>query len=465
MMVQDGSLRHLVVGVEEPVPVLGGGMRPYVNFDNAASTPALRPVLEKVNEFLKWYSNVHRGTGFKSKLSSWAFDRSREKIAEFVKGNEPERVVIFAKNTTEAINHLAHRFPFRKGDVVLTTVMEHHSNELPWRRVAEVVHIGVLADGRVDEDDFRRKLNDYRGRVKMVAITGASNVTGYINPIHRWGAWVHEAGAKFFVDAAQLAPHRPVDMRTPSDPGHIDYLAFSAHKMYAPYGLGVLVGERGTFESGDPDMVGGGTVDIVNLENAYWTDLPDKEEAGTPDIVGAVALAAAITFFEEIGWDAIIRHETELTAYALERLGRIPGVTLYGDTDPARAGERLGVVSFNIGNLSHALTASILSSEWAIGTRNGCFCAHPYVKAIMHVDEVFARKMEEEILQRDRSHLPGTVRASFGIYNTRQEVDQLCEAVRAIAAGSYRPGYKLDKERGEYYRDDVEERYASYFPL
>ncbi len=464
-MQKDGSLRHLVVGVDEAVPVLGGGMRPYVNFDNAASTPALRPVLEKVNEFLKWYSNVHRGTGFKSKLSSWAFDHSREKIAEFVKGNQPERVVIFAKNTTEAINHLAHRFPFRKGDVVLTTVMEHHSNELPWRRVADVVHIGVLPDGRVDEEDFRRKLTEYRGRVRMVAITGASNVTGYINPVHRWAEWVHAAGAKFFVDAAQLAPHRPVDMRPLSDPGHIDYLAFSAHKMYAPYGLGVLVGERTTFESGDPDMVGGGTVDIVNLENAYWTDLPDKEEAGTPDIVGAVALAAAITFFEDVGWETIIRHESELTAYALERLGKIPGVTLYGDTDPSRAGDRLGVVSFNVRDLSHALTASILSHEWAIGTRNGCFCAHPYVKAIMHVDEVFARTMEEEILRRDRSHLPGTVRASFGIYNTREEVDQLCEAVRAIASGSYRPGYKIDKERGEYYRDDVEEQFARYFPL
>jgi len=459
------SLRQLVVGVDEEVPVLGGGKRRYVNFDNAASTPALKPVLEKVNEFLKWYSNVHRGTGFKSKLSSWAFDRSREKIAEFVKGNQPHRVVIFAKNTTEAINHLAHRFPFKKDDVVLTSVMEHHSNELPWRRVATVVHIGVLPDGRVDEEDFRRKLKEYRDRVKMVAITGASNVTGYINPVDTYARWVHEAGAQFFVDAAQLAPHRPLDMKPLADPGHIDYLAFSAHKMYAPYGLGVLVADRKTFEQGDPDMVGGGTVDIVNLENAYWTDLPDKEEAGTPDIVGAVALAAAIEFFERVGWEVIIGHESDLTAYALERLGNIPGIKLYGDTDPKQSGRRLGVVSFNVGSLPHALVASILSHEWAIGTRNGCFCAHPYVKAIMHVDEVHARKMEQEILHRDRSHLPGTVRASFGIYNTREEIDLLCEAVQAIANGRYRSGYRIDKERGEYYREDVEEAYERYFPL
>ncbi|MEK9138704.1 MAG: aminotransferase class V-fold PLP-dependent enzyme, partial [Bacteroidota bacterium] len=235
------NLRDLVIGADEEVPVIGGGKRRYINFDNAASTPTLKPILDRVDEFLKWYSNVHRGTGFKSKLSSWAFDRSRERIAEFVNGNHPERVVLFTKNTTEAINHLSHRFPFREGGVVLTTVMEHHSNELPWRKVAQVVHIEVDHDGKVDEVDFRRKLMEYHGHVQLVAVTGASNVTGYINPVHQYARWTHEAGAKIFVDAAQLAPHRPVDMKSPDHPEHIDYLAFSAHKMYAPFGLGVLV--------------------------------------------------------------------------------------------------------------------------------------------------------------------------------------------------------------------------------
>ena len=456
-------MRHLIVGVDERVPVLGGGMRTYINFDNAASTPALKPVLEKVGEFLKWYSNVHRGMGFKSKLSSWAFDRSREIIAEFVGGNQPERVVIFAKNATEAINHLANRFPFRQDGIVLTTVMEHHSNELPWRKSAHVVHADVLPDGRIDEEDLRRKLAEHRGRVQLVAVTGASNVTGYINPVEQYARWAHEAGAALFVDAAQLAPHRPIDMKRPGSPEAIDYLAFSAHKMYAPFGVGVLVANRTMFEQGDPDMVGGGTVDIVNLENAYWTDLPDKEEAGTPDIVGAVALATAIEFIRSVGWKTIIDHETELTAYALTRLAAIPEVKLYGDRDPARARERLGVVSFNIGDLSHALVASVLSHEWGIGTRNGCFCAHPYVKAIMHVDEKFAKKMEEEILARDRSSLPGTVRVSFGIYNTTDEVDQLCEAVRAIAAGRHREGYRINRERGEFARADVREDFESVF--
>ncbi len=459
------AVRDLVVGIDEEVPVLRGGKRRYINFDNAASTPTLKPVVAKVDEFLRWYSNVHRGTGFKSKLSSWAFETSRGQIASFVNGNQKERIVLFSKNSTEAINHLARRFPFRRDGVVLTTVMEHHSNELPWRKAAKVVHIGVLPDGRIDEDDFRKKLETYRDTVQLVAVTGASNVTGYINPVHTYARWSHDAGAKFFCDAAQLAPHRPIDMKHPDDPDRIDYLAFSAHKMYAPYGLGGLLAERSPFEQGDPDIVGGGTVDIVNLENAYWTDLPDKEEAGTPDIVGAVALAAAVKFLREYGWTRIIDHETTLTRYALEQLVRVPGIVLYGDADPRRAGDRLGVISFNIGTIPHALTAAILSNEWAIGTRNGCFCAHPYVKAIMHVGENDARKMEQEILHRDRSHLPGTVRISFGLYNTTAEIDSLCDALRAIAAGKYIDGYTLDRERGEYSPDAPADRFEDFFSL
>jgi cysteine desulfurase / selenocysteine lyase len=455
--------RPLFLGIDEKVPVVGGGLKSYVNFDNAASTPAMKLVLEAVNEFSKWYSNVHRGTGFKSRLSSWAFDRSRELVYRFVGASQEEEVVLFTRNTTESINHLAQRYPFKEGDVVLTTVMEHHSNELPWRQVAEVVHADVLPDGRIDDDDFQRKLQEYKGRVALVAVSGASNVTGYINPVHKYARWAHEVGARIFLDAAQLAPHRPIDMRPAGDPEHLDYLAFSAHKMYAPFGIGVLVGERSTFEQGDPSLVGGGAVDIVTLENAYWTDLPDKEEAGTPDIVGAVALGAVIKFIASTGWEPIIEHETDLTAYALRKFLRIPGITIYGDADPDNARNRLGVIPFNLRPLPHAHLAAILSYEWGIGTRSGCFCAHPYVKCILHVDSHAALELEERILHRDRSAIPGAVRASFGIYNTREEVDILCNALLAISRGEYKQGYRLDKERGEYARDDVGDRFEKFF--
>jgi len=459
------TIRNYIVGIDEEIPLLGGKHRRYVNFDNAASTPTISLITDKVNEFLKWYSNVHRGTGFKSKLSSWVFEEARETIARFVNADLSDSVVLFCKNTTEAINKLAHRFSFKPGDVVLTSVMEHHSNELPWRKAAHVVHIEVTPDGRIDEKDFREKILLHGPAIKLIAVSGASNVTGFINPVHTYARWAHEIGAKIMVDAAQLVPHRPVDMKKKGDPEHLDYLAFSAHKMYAPFGVGVLVGSRQTFEEGDPEYVGGGTVDIVNLENAYWTDLPDKEEAGTPDIVGAVALAQAIRIIEKIGWEDIMEHEASLTRYALEKIEKIPGVSLYGDKEAAHANDRLGVITFNVNDLSHSLVASILSYEWGIGTRNGCFCAHPYVKCLLNVDEAEAKDMEERILARDRSTLPGFVRASFGIYNTKEEVDVLCEALAAIAKGNYRSGYVLNKERGEYYRTDTVDDFEKYFAV
>ncbi|MDE3057460.1 MAG: aminotransferase class V-fold PLP-dependent enzyme [Bacteroidota bacterium] len=459
------NIRHYVVGIDELVPLLDGSRRPYINFDNAASTPTISLITEKVNDFLKWYSNVHRGTGFKSKLSSWVFEEARDIVADFVRADLSDSVVLFCKNTTEAINKLARRFPFKRGDVVLTSLMEHHSNELPWRKVAHVVHIDVDSDGRIDEDDFQKKLKRHDSKVKLVAVSGASNVTGFINPVHTYARWAHNAGAQILVDAAQLAPHRPIDMKPKDSTEHLDYLAFSAHKMYAPFGVGVLVGRRRTFEQGDPEYVGGGTVDIVNLEDAYWTDLPDKEEAGTPDIVGAVALAEAIHIVQRIGWDALIEHEAKLTKYALEKLEKIPGVILYGDKDPLTANQRLGVLTFNVNDLPHSLVASILSYERGIGTRNGCFCAHPYVKCLLHVDKKEAKQMEKQILHRDRSTLPGFIRASFGMYNTVEEVDVLVEALAAIAQGKFRDGYLLNKERGEYYRNDVEEKFEEYFQL
>lgn len=438
------------IGDHERVPVLDGSARRYVNLDIAASAPALACVRDAVDQFLRWYGNVHRGVGYKSRLSSWAYDTARDRVARFVDADPESSVVLFCRNATEALNRLAHRYPFRSGDVVLTTVMEHHSNELPWRRVAEVVHVGVTPEGRVDEADLDVKLAKYAGRARLLAVSGASNVTGYVNPIHSWARKAHAAGAEIAVDAAQLAPHRPIFSRKGSDPEHLDYVAFSAHKMYAPFGVGVLVGSRRVFAEGDPDIVGGGTVDIVSLESAYWTDLPDREEAGTPDVVGVVALARAIRALEEIGWAEILRHEAELTALALEKLGSIPGVALYGDADPAGAASRLGVIPFNVLGVPHALAAAVLSAEWGIGVRSGCFCAQPYIKAILGVSASEAESLERSILARDRSAVPGAVRASFGISNTVEDVELLAEAVEAVARGRFSRDYVLDAERGEY---------------
>lgn len=458
------DLPELLIGCETVVPTLHGPQR-YINFDNAASTPTFRPIAESVMDFLRWYSNVHRGTGFKSQLASWAFEHSRDMIADFIGADLRKQVVIFTKNTTEAINKLARRLSTDKQDIILTTLMEHHSNELPWRQAGRVVHVGLDDDDTISKEDFLAKLAQFGTQVKVVAVTGASNVTGYLNDLDFFAREAHRVGAAILVDAAQLAPHRPINMK-PSDPEcYLDYAVFSAHKMYAPFGVGVLVGHRDAFEHGDPDTVGGGVVDIVTLEEAYWADLPEKEEAGTPDIVGVVALAKAIRMYQALGWDAIIGHEAELTAYALRKLKKVPEVILYGDTEPDHARDRVGVISFNMKDVPHALTAAVLSHEGAIGVRSGCFCAHTYVKELLRVPPDDARRLELQILARDRSELPGTVRMSFGLYNTTEEIDRFIDMIEKIAAGDYDKGYVLNKEKGEYSHPRLTFDFSRYFEL
>jgi len=462
------ELKMQVVGIDEKVPLIDGSERRYIYLDNAASTPTFRDIQQKVDEFCKWYSNVHRGTGFKSQLSSWVFEEARSIIADFVHADATASV-IFCKNTTEAINKLAGRFQCpaagEEKPIILTSIMEHHSNELPWRKVGKVIHVGLNPDGTINQPDFYKKLDQHRGQIQLVAVTGASNVTGYVNPVHEFAQKAHESGAQIVVDAAQLGAHRPIDVKPHTDPGHIDYLAFSAHKMYAPYGIGVLVAQKNIFEVGSPEYVGGGTVDIVSLESAYWKDLPEREEAGTPDIVGVVALAKAIKILHEIGFDAIIDHEAVLTAYALKRLAEIPDVIIYGDADARSARERLGVIAFNIKDMNHALVAAILSYEGGIGARNGCFCAHPYVKQLLGVGEEESREVEAQIIARDRSRLPGMVRISFGLYNTVAEIDQLIDMLTIIVSKQYKGEYVLDKERGEYHPKGYSYDFQKYFSL
>jgi cysteine desulfurase / selenocysteine lyase len=444
------KLRHELVGLDMEVPTLSGGQRRYVNLDNAASTPTFRPIMEKVNEFLGFYANVHRGTGFKSQIASWAYDTARRDVARFVNADLDDKTVIFTKNTTESINKLSRLYPFRPDGVIITTMMEHHSNDLPWRRRARVVHVNLRPDGSLDIEDYASKLKEHSGKVDLVTVTGASNVSGWVNPYHYLARLAHGAGAKFVLDAAQLAPHRPIYMKPSTDPEHIDYLAFSAHKMYAPYGVGALVGDKRPLLNVEPDTVGGGVVDIVTIENAYWRELPEREEAGTPDVVGVVALAAVVRMLEKVGWNAIVEHEERLARYLLKRLAEVPGVTVYGQNDAGNLDDRLAVVAFNVGSIHHALVAAILSYEFGIGVRSGCFCAHPYMLCLLGVGRQEAEKVRGEIIGRDRTNVPGAVRASVGIYNNESDVDALVEALQVIARGGQSGKYKMCKETGNY---------------
>ena len=457
----------LFVGTETNVPLLNGDTTRYVNLDNAASTPPLKAVQQAVVDFLPYYSSVHRGTGYKSQLSTHMYEEARRITMAFVGADPQTHTCIFGKNTTEAINKIARRFPYtQQRNVVLTSAMEHHSNDLPWRAHAEeVVHIRLHPDGRLDLSDFEAKLSDYADRVALVSITGGSNVTGHISPIHDLAEMTHEVGAMFMADCAQLAPHRKVDMLPLDDPRHLDFISISAHKMYAPFGTGALIGRRDVFETGDPDMVGGGVVEIVTLEDVTWAGPPDRDEAGSPNHVGAIALAAAINTLNEVGMDAVAAHEAELTTYALEQLAQVENIHLFGDTDPQNTPNRLGVIPFTLTNIDHFKVAAILGHEFGIGVRNGCFCAHPLILHLLDVDEEEAHRVRDEMLHNKRDNMPGLIRASFGLYNTTADVDRLVAALKAISAGDYKGEYVQDIASGEFHPVGWEPEYENYFSL
>lgn len=458
------SLRERIIGIDRKVPLLTGERVRYVNLDNAASTPVLRDVKLTLDEFLPYYSSVHRGTGFKSRLSTEAYDRAHEIVADFFGVDLESHAVIFGKNTTEAINKLAYRLPLEDDAVVVTTQMEHHSNDLPWRHRAKVVHVAVTPQGRLDEDDFDRKLSEYGDRIALVTVAGASNVTGYVQPIHDLARKAHAVGARILVDAAQLAPHRPINM-TPADDEGLDFLAISAHKMYAPFGTGVLIGPRDVFLSGAPEYRGGGTVDIVTLDEVTWAGLPDRDEAGSPNVVGGVALAAALKALQEVGMTAIAEHEAELLDYAVERMEEVPGLEMYGRTERGNGPDKVGVIPFNIAGLSHFYIASALGYEAGIGVRSGCFCAHPYVVHLLDLPSEEAAGWRERVRAGDKSDMPGMVRVSFGCYNDREDVDRLVEALCRVARGEVVGSYRVDRATGEYLPEEYEEPLESYFQL
>lgn len=454
-----------VCGMEQVVPILGGGYRRFINLDNGASTPPLADVTEALDRFMPWYSSVHRGAGFKSQLATRILDQSREVILAFTGANPATHTALFAKNTTEAINRLAQLFPFAEGDLVLVSEMEHHANDLPWRAQARVEHVAVTPDGELDLTDLRHKLDLFGGRVRLVAISGASNVTGFVNPIHTIARLAHAHGARIMVDAAQLAPHRSIVMTQTDEAESIDFLVLSGHKLYAPYGGGALIAPIGFLEAARPDQWGGGAVKMVALDEVLLAGAPDRLEPGSPNVPGAVALAKAMKVLMGLGMEYVAHHEAELTAYALRRMQEVPGLRIYGSADPARTADRLGVITFNVGALPHGLVAAILAQEGGIGVRNGCFCAHPYVVKLLGLTPAEYAHHRAALERGDRSEMPGMVRVSFGVYSTEADVDALVEMLHRIAAGEYRQGYQLDPHSGDYSHPEYQPEYDRCFSL
>lgn len=457
-----------VVGAGTKVPCLDGVERRYINLDNAATTPPLREVADTVGRFAEWYSSVHRGTGFKSQLSSGILDEARRIIGDFVGVDWDHQTVIFCQHTTEGVNRLARRMALAPSEIVLNTVMEHHANLLPWSGSGEVLHIGLEHSGAgpgLDLGAFERAFEESGGRVRLLAITGASNVSGYMPPIHDLAELAHRHGALIMVDGAQLLPHRAVDVRPAADPGHIDILVLSGHKMYAPYGASVLVAPHEIFAEGVPYLVGGGAVEAVRLQEVIWGDLPEREEAGTPNLMGVVALAKACQVLGRIGMEKVAAHERELIRYTLRRLADVPGLRLFGDTDPELPRDRVAVFSFLLDGYDHALLAAVLGFEYGIAVRNGCFCAHPYVKRLARVSEEEDRAMWAKVQAGDHSGLPGFVRASAGVYSTPEDIDALVDALTTIQRGGPKGTYREMAATGEYMPEGYSYPFHRYFHL
>lgn len=413
--------RDLFVGLDEKIPLQNGRWVTGINFDNAATTPPFTSVMQEIINFAPWYSSIHRGMGYKSTISTNQYEKSRQVILDFVKADKKYYTVIFGKNTTEAINKLSYRLcEDKKNYIILSTSMEHHSNDLPWRNKYKVDYIDIDKYGRLCLYDLENKLIKYKGNVKLVTITGASNVTGYINPIHKVAEITHKYNAKILVDGAQLVPHAFVDMKPVDSPEHIDYLVFSAHKMYAPFGTGVLIAPKKLFEKGSPEYVGGGTVQFVTKDFVKWGNVPSKEEAGTPNVMGAIALSAAIKTLNCIGMDNIYKYENNLLRYALINLKKVPDLKLYCNYN--NLNNMISIIPFNIKGIPHNVLAKSLSCESGIEVRNGCFCAQPYIKRLLNVN-----------LNEINGNHPGMVRISFSIYNDFNEIDILIKSLINIS--------------------------------
>ncbi|MEE9386879.1 MAG: aminotransferase class V-fold PLP-dependent enzyme [Nannocystaceae bacterium] len=423
------------------IPLLGGGDTELSYLDHAASTHPPSRVLEHYSRFMAHdYSNVHRGAHHLSRTATDEFARCYRVIAEFIGGQLDDSAVIFASNTTQAIDLCASVMRKRPGITILTD-LEHHSNDLPHRRYGETRRARVLNDGRLDYDHLEHLIAS--NRVKLVAMSGASNVTGWMPDIHRVATLAHAHGARILVDAAQLLAHHPIDVRPLEDPAHLDFLAGAGHKAYAPFGAAFLFGPRELFDAAPPYLPGGGTATEVTADDVQWVASPDRHQGGTPNIGGVIALAHALEFLEEIGMDRVRAHELKLTDAVMTRLLAIDGLTVYGAPDPHA---RLGVLSFNVTGVSDPLTAAILSEERGVACRNGRFCAHPYMARLLAAQGGATPAT---------GHPPGAVRASFGLYNTEMDVERLVEACEMIRRKGWKGRYQI---RGEHVAGEMAAR-------
>lgn len=432
-----------LAGDEMKVPLVGGGTATAINFDFAASSPALASVEREVGAFLPWYSSVHRGAGYKSMVSTAAYERAREDVATFV-GARDDDVVVFTRNTTDSLNVLAAALP--EDCRVVTFDSEHHADLLPWRRWP-TQHLPTPDDPSqlaAVLDDTLTALGAAGSGPILFAVTAVSNVTGECWPVSELTAVARRHGARVVVDAAQLAPHGPVTLAD----WDADWTVLSGHKMYAPYGAGALVGRRDWLEERPPFLAGGGAVAFVTHDEVLWLDAPERQEAGSPNVVGAVALGAACRVLSAHGMDGVLAHERHLDGLMRQGLDTVEGLTrhhLWGEDHP-----RIAVATFTLEGYHHSLLATILSAEYGIAVRDGCFCAHPLMIHLMDTSADEVERLRDEVAAGSHANVPGATRASAGLTTTDEDVERLVEALSRIAAEGPQWTYEQDPITGHW---------------
>src|SRR4051812_35622017 len=429
------------VGDDLWVSVLDGGPRQYVDLDTAATSSASVAVTQAVQEFLPWYASVHRGAGIRSQITSSRYEEARDHMVNFVGGDPSTHLALFPRNTTEAINLLAFRMRLTKGDVVVTTAVEHHANILPWTRHARVRTVQVDARGTFDVAAIEAALDEYP-RPKVLAVSGGSNVTGWLPDLRAIGAAARQRGVAVVVDGAQLVPHRPVNITALG----VDAIAFSGHKMYAPFGAGALVAPRAWFATGEPFLVGGGAVQAVSFDDVVWAEGPDRDDAGSPNVLGVVALTASADELRSDGWSSVLAHEEHLVRGLDSELASVPGLRRLGPV----SGDRLPVAAFNLDGVPHGLLAARLANEYAIGTRSGCFCAHPYMGRLLGLAEAEVDRFHADVRAGRRHRLPGAVRVSANRQTYLTDIPLLGQALRQIAATPEGAECYQPDERGDF---------------
>ena len=418
------EIRKLFIGLDNKIVINGKKQVIPINFDNAATTPVLKKVMRAVLKASENYGSIARGDGQKSQYSSDLYEECRRYVIKYFNAPLNKYTAIFVSNTTEGINKLSNILIENKNDIVITSRMEHHSNDLPWRGKCDLKYVEVDEKGRIIMEELEEMFSIYQDRIKYVTITGASNVTGYITDIRRVAKLAHKYGAKLIVDGAQLVPHRAINICGKEDDDYIDFLIFSAHKVYAPFGSGAIIGLRDELEKYPPDTKGGGTVERVLDDEIIWLSTPEKNEAGSPNFFGAVALMQALKEMNKIGFELIESNEKKLLKILIEGMKNFERVILYGDNENIE--DRLGIMVFNIDRLCYEMVGEYLASIRGIAVRQGGFCAHPYTRRLLGIK---SNEIEEYI---KKNGMPGMVRVSLGAYNSEKEVNIFLETIEYI---------------------------------